>query len=284
MRSTPYRWPEGRSCGAVLSFDFDAESPYLWHHRDALGNSLAELEQRRFGPRQGVYRILDLLAAFHLRASFYIPGWVVDRHPRAVQAVAEAGHELALHGYLHERVDQLDATQVEATLVRSLEAFQRAGLPKPTGFRSPSWEMTPDLLQALQKFGLEYDSSLMGYDHPYWIGGLVEVPVQWMLDDAPYYRYVGRGETRAPATPTSVVEGWAQELEGIKRFGGLFMLTMHPWISGRGGRLLALERLLEGQRHEAAIWWTTAVELATHHRSAHPTDYREMPSTGEDAS
>lgn len=283
MRPPAYRWPAGRRCAAVLSFDFDAESPYLWNHRDALGSQLGELEQRRFGPRQGVYRILDFLTAVELKASFYVPGWVVDRHPEPLHAIADAGHEIALHGYLHERVDDLDRAAVEETLARALEAFERAGLPRPAGYRSPSWEMTPEALAAVQSFGLEYDSSLMGYDHPYWMGELVEVPVQWMLDDAPYYRYAGRGDTRPPVSPSTVVEGWARELDGMERYGGLFMLTMHPWMSGRAGRLLALERLVEERRRNEGIWWATAAEVAAHHRSAHPSDFRESARAGEAA-
>jgi hypothetical protein len=109
------------------------------------------------------------------------------------------------------------------------------------------------------------------------VGNLVEVPVQWLLDDAPYYRYVGRGDTRPPAYPADVLRSWRLELEGVKRFGGLFMLTMHPWISGRASRLLALETLVADYRHDPEIAWATAAEVAAFHRRAHFDEFRESP-------
>ena len=273
----PYRWPDGKRCAAVLSFDFDGETPYLWNNRNQPSKALGELEQRRFGPRQGIHRILDLLAEQNLRATFYIPGAIAERYPEAVTRIAAEGHEIGLHGYLHERVDQITKGEIEETTARAMEALQRVSRQTPVGYRSPSWEMTPETLTVIESIGLSYDSSLMGYDHPYWVGNLVEVPVQWLLDDAPYYRYVGRGDTRPPAYPTDVISSWRLELEGAKRFGGLFMLTMHPWISGRASRLLALEKLVADYRHDPEIEWATAAEVAAFHRRAHFSEFRESP-------
>ena len=272
---TPYRWPDGRSCAAVLSFDFDAETPYLWNNRNQLTDVLGEPEQRRFGPRQGVHRILDVLRGLELKASFYVPGVVADRYPDAVARIAEEGHEIGLHGWLHERVDELSADEMEDTIGRGAAAVARAAGRPAIGYRSPSWEMTPATFTVLQRLGVRYDSSLMGYDHPYWVGEMPEIPVSWFLDDAPYYRYAGRGDTRPPAYPEALNRAWEEELEGCKRFGGLFLLTMHPWLSGRPGRIAALERMVRRHRDDDRIWWCTAAEAAEHHRTTHPGDFRE---------
>ncbi|MHB8619129.1 MAG: polysaccharide deacetylase family protein [Chloroflexota bacterium] len=275
MATTPYRWPGGRLCAAVLSFDFDGEAPYLWNHRAEPKAGMGEIEQRRFGPRQGVYRILDLLAQHRIQASFYVPGWIAEHYPEALRAILKGGHEVGLHGYLHERLDDIGRDEMRETMARARRALLVVGAGEPLGYRSPSWEMTPWAFEVLQDLGVAYDSSLMGYDHPYWMSGLVEVPVQWLLDDAPFYRYAGKGDTRPPAHPGQVVESWRLELEGMKRFGGLFMPTMHPWMSGRAGRLLELDRLLARYRDDADIWWATAAQVARHHAATYPDEYRE---------
>lgn len=274
-RPVQYRWLEGRRCAAVLSFDFDAETPYLWNNRGRLTDVLGEPEQRRFGPRQGVHRILDVLAGLDLKASFYIPGVVAERHPNEVVRIVEEGHEASLHGWLHERVDELGSEgEIEESISRGAESLQRVTGRQAPGYRSPSWEMTPTTFRVLEKLGIGYDSSLMGYDHPYWVGPTPEIPVSWFLDDAPYYRYAGRGDTRPPAFPEQLNRAWEEELEACKRFGGLFMLTMHPWMSGRAARITALERMVQRHRADPEIWWTTAAEVAEHHRNAHPDDFR----------
>lgn len=203
-----------------------------------------------------------------------MPGLIAERYPDAIKEISEAGHEIGLHGYVHEPVNNLtreelrDSTQRAADMIAGITGYS------PVGYRSPSWEMTRAALEVVEAMGVEYDSSLMGYDHPYWVGDVVEVPVHWSLDDAPYYRYVGRGDTRPPATPREVMDGWQLELEGSRRYGALFMLTMHPWLTGHVGRLLALSRLIASFRHDPAVWWTTAAEVADYHRSTYPESFR----------
>ncbi len=274
----PYEWPEGRRCAVTLSFDFDAETPYLWRTRAERPAALGELELRRFGARQGVYRILDLLDKWSIRATFFVPGWVAERYPQAVGEVARRGHEVGMHGYLHERVDQLSEDEVEETVVKGKEALRRVVGERSFGYRSPSWEMTRETFGALSWHGASYDSSMMGYDHPYWVGDLPEVPVQWTLDDAPFFRYTGLGGDSAPRQPAEVMEMWEQEFEGTKRYGGLFMVTMHPWMSGRAGRIMALERLITRLKSDQDAWWATCEEIAEHHRGTYPHMFKESPA------
>ncbi len=275
-----YVWPDGKKAAAVISIDFDGPSPYLWATRDSDASAMGELELRRFGPRQGIFRLLKLFEDLDLRISAYVPGAVAIAERNTLAALLSSGHEVAMHGYMHEKVTQLGGDQLMVVLEKSAKALEAAGVEAPFGYRSPSWELTVEALGALGEFGVDYDSSLMGYDHPYWMSNLVEVPVQWPLDDAIFYRYVP-GSNWPPVTPSEVVAGWKLELDGAKRYGSLFMLTMHPWLSGRAGRMLALAELLEEYRDDDEIWWTTAKEVAQYHRLTYGAEPHESPRLGE---
>lgn len=263
MSGPRYEWPHGAPTAVLLTFDVDAEAPHLWRSRDGAPR-LAELEQRRFGPRQGLARLLDLLADKGLTGTFYVPGYVARRHSAAVADIASAGHELALHGDVHEPPADLSAAAFREVTARSIDALASITGSVPAGFRSPSWDMTRDAFETLTEFGLEHDSSLMGHDRPYWIESLVEIPVHWALDDAPYYRYVGRGDTSPPAPPTTLMRAWLHELRAAVRFGSLLNLTMHPWMSGRAGPALALGELLDAVA-TAGAWVGTVSDLARWH-------------------
>ncbi len=276
---TGYQWPEGKRCAVVFSADVDAESPFLWAHRNQAVRSLSELEQRRFGPRQGLDRILDLARAHGVRGSFFVPGLVAETYPDILPKLVEAGHEIALHGYYHERVEEIDDATAARWIDKALDIFRRQVGVVPAGYRSPAWEMTPGVLKALKDRGLGYDSSLMGFDHPYSLDGLTEVPVQWLVDDAVYFRFTGGGRDRqAPVNPLQVLESWLLEWQAAREFGGLFMITVHPWISGRGQRILMLRRLFEAIGRDPAIWWATAAEVADWHRRSPNAARFDMPA------
>jgi len=210
--------------------------------------------------------------------SFFIPGAIVDSYPEAVEKVIDGGHEVGLHGYLHEQVDQLAGAELWESLHRSIIAFERLGVTGSMGYRSPSWEMTRDSWAMLLAAGVKYDSSLMGLDVPYIMEGLVEVPVEWGLDDAIFFRFVP-GTPHPPVAVDSVVERWSKEIEAAKHYGTLLVFTVHPWISGRGARALALERFLERYADDGEIWWATAGEIAAYHytTSSEKTSYQLNP-------
>ena len=268
-----YQWPEGKTCAFVFSVDVDAESPLLWENRGRKVVGLGELEQRRFGPREGLYRITDLLAEFSVHGSFYVPGVVADTYPEILPFLMERGHEIGLHGYYHERVEQLTPRENAAVLDKSIQTYRAQTGTSPLAYRSPAWELTPELIGLLRERGIAYDSSLMGFDHPYSIDGLTEVPVQWLLDDAIYFKFTGGGKDAWHfASPNAVFDRWVEEFEGQREFGGLFMLTCHPWISGRAQRIRLLRRLMTHIRQYDDVWWTTAAEIATHHEASHQCD------------
>lgn len=264
-----YRWPEGKVSAFTFSVDVDAESPWLWQNRDeAQPRLMGHLEQRRFGPRVGIWRILDMLDRFGIKGSFFVPGSVAEFYPELLPAMVERGHEIGLHGYFHELVSQTTDEEFSTALEASLEIFRNQTGIKPKGFRSPAWELTPHMLAELKKHDL-YDSSLSGFDHPYIIDDVVEVPVQWTIDDAIYFKFLGGGADHwPPASPQAVYEIWHDEWETLHRFGGLLMLTVHDWISGRAHRIRLLERLLEKIVADGSVWVATAGEIAAFHATS----------------
>jgi peptidoglycan/xylan/chitin deacetylase (PgdA/CDA1 family) len=268
-----YQWPEGRRCAVILSFDFDAESGFLFREPEKAARSLAGLEERRFGPRVGVDRILRLLDRLEVPATFFIPGWTVEHHLPESRRIRDAGHEIGAHGNVHEAVDLLDAGQEEAVMTAQLRILRDLLGVRPAGYRSPSWEVnlrTPGILKA---HGFLYDSSLMGNDVPYELeteeGPLVEVPVQWILDDAPLFRHV-YGATNAIADPARVFDLWSREFAGMRRENGCFVLTCHPFIIGRASRIMLLEDLVRFMRRSRDVWFTTGEQVARWHAGRAP--------------
>lgn len=268
-RSSPwpaYAWPQGRRSAFCFTVDVDAESPLLWGLREQSSHRmLGQYEQRLFGPRVGIWRLLDLLDRFGIQGSFFVPGVVAEKHPELLPAFVQRGHEVGLHGYFHEIVSHVSDREFSAALEASIEIFRRQVGVKPAGFRSPAWEMTGHMLSELKARGM-YDSSLSGFDNPYTIADVVEVPVQWALDDAVFFKFLGGGVDHwAPSPPGPVLAGWIDEWETLHGDAGLFMLTVHDWISGRGHRIRLLERLLERVCSDSTAWVTTVGQVAAHH-------------------
>ncbi len=260
-----YPWPDGHRCAVALSFDVDAESAHVFRNPEKAAHQLGDMEERRFGVRTGIPRILRLLERHALRGSFYVPGYTIVHHTAAIRSIRDAGHELGAHGNVHETLDTLTPEREARVMEDQLDIWQAHLNVRPAGYRSPSWELNIGTPALLKRHGFVYDSSLMGDDIPYDLptpdGPLVEVPVQWLLDDSPFYRYA-RGAGGVIADPDRVIRLWAQEFDGMYGESGCFVLTMHPWISGRAGRLLGLEQLIRHLRGYPRVWFATVGEIA----------------------
>ncbi|MGX1308167.1 peptidoglycan/xylan/chitin deacetylase (PgdA/CDA1 family) [Amorphus suaedae] len=278
MANDSYAWPEGYRSAACFTLDFDAHGPHFWIHRKGMPQLLSHLEQRRFGPRVGIYRILELLDRFGIKGTFFVPAKVAEDFPEILPLLVEGGHEIGLHGYFHELATELSDAGFTHAIEASIELFLAQTGVRPTSFRSPAWEMTPHMLREVKRLGL-FDSSLMGYEHPYTIGGVTEVPVQWTLDDAIYFKFLGGGGDMAPpAAPGPLLDGWIDEWDVLHRYGSLFMLTVHDWISGRAQRIAMLERLLTHTSRTSDVWWATVSEVARHHEATQKDAFIVDPS------
>lgn len=270
-----YPWPDGKRAAVCFTFDFDGESPYLWRSRDSHGRAVGELEQRRYGPNRGVLNLLSMLDNLGLTATAFVPGWIAHEYPDRVHDIVQKGHELALHGWCHEPPTQLPVDDLRRTLDRAADELAGISGTRPVGYRSPSWDMSVDVFPVLRSLGVTYDSSLMSDDRPYEVDGVVEIPVDWATDDAPYYRYVA-GDPRPPATVPEVREGWRAEIAAAKKHGTLCMITVHPWLSGRPARVDALEELLAPVVADAELWTPTAGEIAAHHTGGRKVSLEQL--------
>jgi peptidoglycan/xylan/chitin deacetylase (PgdA/CDA1 family) len=268
-RSGPrYTWPKAQQSAVVLSFDVDAESAFIFREPDKARRSLGDLEERRFGPRVGVDRILTLLDRLKIRASFYIPGWTVVNHLAPCKRIRDAGHEIGAHGNVHEAVGALDETQEKRVMQEQLAILRSELGVTPTGYRSPSWDVNVWTPALLKQHGFLYDSSLMGDDIPYELetseGPLIEVPVQWIMDDAPLFRHV-YGASNAIAEPARIFNLWTSEFTAMHKENACFVLTCHPWISGRASRVALIEDVVRFIRRQRGVWFATCEDVAKWH-------------------
>ena len=270
-----YDWPDGRKAAACFSVDVDALSPYLWQMRDGLPGTLAVTEHRQYGMRRGFARMVAMLHRIGVRGSFFVPGVVAEENPDLLPGLLERGHEIALHGYFHELVGDISDAQFTEALERAIALFETQTGRRPEGFRSPAWEMTPHMLAELKRLDL-WDSSLMGEDVPYTIDGVTEVPVRWDNDDAIFFKFLGAGD-RAPRSPLEIGATWQDEAEAQIADGGLFMLTVHDWISGRAARVAMLERLWSALAANGDVWIATCGEIARHHETRSAFTTRTAP-------
>lgn len=257
-------WPSGASSAASLTFDFDAESVWIAMDPDNADRP-GVLSQARYGPRVGVELILELLATRDVRATFFIPGVNVSLHRSAVAAIVDAGHEVGIHGYTHTRPSLLTKDEERDELERAFDALATAG-GTVTGYRSPGWDVSAHTLDLLEEHGILYASQFMDDIAPYRHPGrrLIELPVQWMLDDWPHFGW-HTGDSARTIKPTSHVEEiWSEEFEGIHRFGGSTILTMHPQVSGRPSRIALLDRMIDRFQTMGGVWIATCSEIAAH--------------------
>jgi peptidoglycan/xylan/chitin deacetylase (PgdA/CDA1 family) len=257
-----FAWPDGKQCAVALSFDADGETVPLVLDPEHGHERLTLISSSSYGPLVGAPRILDTLRDFGLKSTFFVPGFTAELHPEMIERIVADGHELAHHGYLHERPDQLSDAQEEAVLVRGSDVLERLSGRRPVGYRSPAWELKPSSPALLKRMGFHYDSSLMGDDIPYYVatdeGNLLELPIQWILDDYPQYSTALGGIS----SPEKVFEVWSSEFEGYHRYGGCYILTMHPFVSGRPSRVLMLERMIRYINSFSGVWWATLEEIA----------------------
>ena len=255
-------WPEGKGFAVAFTFDFDAEEGIIGGD-PANADRPGVLSQGTYGTKVAVPLVLELLAAKGVTATFFIPGRVAERHPGRVEAIVAAGHEVAHHGYTHTSPTSLSRDEEDLELAKGSEVLRSFGT-EVIGYRSPAWDFSKATLGLLEKHGFAYSSNLMDDLRPYRHEGkdLVELPIQWILDDAAHFWFDGRESwTRRISTPSEVREIWEAEFAGIRDLGGAFVLTMHPQVIGRPSRLALLDGFIAHVRRHTDVWVTTCREM-----------------------
>ncbi|WEX09299.1 polysaccharide deacetylase [Chelativorans sp. AA-79] len=262
----PRHWKDGARCAVALSFDSDHETNEL---RDG-GNSIGRMSQGQYGNRVGVPRILDVLAKNDVKASFFVPAVSALLYPDEQRRVVAEGHEVALHGWIHELNTKLPADKERKLHLRAADTLEKITGIRPVGMRTPSWDFSDSTLKIERELGLLYDSSLMADDDPYEIvedgepTGIVELPVEWIRDDAVYFN-MNRFQALRPYTPpTDVLDIFKREFDRAYAEGGLFLLTMHPHVSGYRSRIFILEELIAHIRTHGDVWFATHADIASY--------------------
>jgi peptidoglycan-N-acetylglucosamine deacetylase len=261
---TPESWPDGKRVAVALSLDSDHETPALRDKETRPG----KLSQGEYGARVAVPKILKLLGDRAIPATFFMPAVCALLRPDEAKSYVDGGHEVGIHGWIHERNIQLSEADERELQLRSADALERVTGVRPVGIRTPSWEYSDHTLAITREMGLAYDSSLMADDEPYEIvadgepTGLVEVPVEWIRDDAPYFMMERFAGLRPYTPPRGVLSIWLDEFDRAHEEGGVFQLTMHPHIIGHRSRLTILAELLEHIADRGDVWYTTHAGLA----------------------
>ncbi|MDQ3811809.1 MAG: polysaccharide deacetylase [Chloroflexota bacterium] len=274
----PSAWPGGARVAVGLSFDSDHETIPLRDGETRPGR----LSQGEYGSRVGAPRIMRLLERHGIKATFFMPAVSALLHPAEARGYVEAGHELGMHGWIHERNMLLDAAQEQELALRSADALERIAGVRPVGVRTPSWDFSDDTLRIIRELGLVYDSSLMADDEPYELlehgqpTGVVEIPVEWIRDDAVYFPMDRYTALRPYTPPRSALDIWRDEFDAAYTEGGLFQLTMHPHVIGHRSRMVVLEELIEHVAGHTGVWWATHAEIATYVRDQAGTAAREV--------
>ena len=255
-------WPGGARAAVAFTFDFDAEE--VWIGEDpANAERPGILSQGTYGAKVAVPLVLDVLERRGVRSSFFVPGRVAERHPDRVREIVARGHELAHHGYTHTSPTRLTADEEEAELLRGREALAAFGA-EIVGYRSPSWDLSAATLGLLERHGFAYSSNLMDDIRPYRHAGngVVEVPIQWILDDAPHFWFDPASWTKKISTVEEVRSIWDAEVRGIVALGGAAIVTCHPQIIGRPGRIGFLEEFIASVQAIPDVWIGTTAEIA----------------------
>ena len=260
-------WPEGCCSAVVFTFDFDAEEVWLADDPEN-ARRLGVLSQGTYGAKVGLRLVLDILARHIVKATFFVPGRVAERHPDKVNDIVAAGHEIGHHGYTHIPPTSQTAEQEERDLVRGKEVLGR--FAPVTGYRSPSWNLTDRSLALLQAHGFSYSSNMLDDIRPYRHdgSGIIELPVHWILDDAAHFWFSDDTWEKKISTVPEVEELWRAEFTGIRELGGCCVFTMHPQFIGRPGRLKLLDSMLTMARQTPGVWIASAGEVAAHAAAA----------------
>lgn len=257
-------WPEGAEVAVSFTFDVDAEAGWLGEGSQ-YERRLTTLSAGRYGVVRGLPRILQLLSEFDVPATFYVPGVTAQRHAAALAAVVDAGHEVGHHGHLHLRSDRASADDQRREIEQGMQALGSYLGIRPRGYRSASWELTPETFELLLEYEFAFDSSCMGDDRPYlerYNGrALLELPPHWSLDDWPYFEWtIDTGGNLAD--PATFLRVWLDEFESAVCERRHVTYTMHPEVIGRGYRIAILRQLIEAISGRANVWFATHGSVA----------------------
>ena len=262
-RLKPAAWPNGARVAVGLSFDVDNATAEL-----ATGNLISEVISRgEYGAIDGVPRILRLLDKHQLPASFFIPAVSHLLHPRHDSGDPEERTPRDRRPRLDPRAPAVGERRRRRAghADRAIDTLTKAIGKKPVGYRAPSWQFSQYTMQQVKNAGFLYDSSLMASDDAYEIlldkqpTGVVELPIERIVDDFPYF---GGSANGGMPSPDAVEAVFQSEFDMAYEEGGLYILTMHPHITGHRSRIAGLEKLILHMKSKPGVWFATHEQIA----------------------
>ncbi|HXT68839.1 MAG TPA: polysaccharide deacetylase [Vicinamibacterales bacterium] len=267
-RLTPKAWPNGAKVAVLLSFDTDTEAPLL---RDGT-TSPTSLSASDYGAQSGMPRILSMLDRHQIPSTFFMTAVDAMLHPEMVAAIKKSGrHEIGVHGWIHETPTRLSAEEEERLLDQAIEYLTKVSGKKPVGYRAPSWAFSSSTLDLILKKGFLYDSSLQALDEPYEVmsrgknTGLIELAIDWTLTETPFLGQNGR-----MAVPELLYKLYRDEFDGAYKEGTLFVLTLHPYLSGHRAPMKHLEEFVAYMKSKPNVWFATGAQIADYVKTATP--------------
>lgn len=262
------RWPDGKRSVFLLTYDMDADSSWISRGLDEpIARSAGQFEVN-----VGTPCILELMKWFGLKTTFFTPGWIAEQYPAMVEAVARDGHEIGFHGYLHEPPTNLDEPTEREIVRRGCAAIEKLIGKRPIGYRSPIWQFSPNTVRILHEAGFQYTSDFMHTLLPTFnaVDGksidMVNLPGSWVLDDAVYFQFHITIRT-AMRRAADVLEIYKEEFRAIHASGGLFVLVMHPQLSGRPSRVLMVKELVDYVKGFDGVWMPRPIDVVDYWRS-----------------
>ncbi len=268
----PPAWKDGARCAVALSFDADHET----FEMGLGGQAMGRLAWGEFGRRVGVPRILALLERHVVPASFFVPAVSALIDPDEPRRIIAGGHEIGIHGWIHENNSQLPYEEERALMLRARDTLAKLAGREPVGLRSANWDTSPNTVRIVKEMGLTYDSSMMADEEPYELlldgepTGVVEVPVEWLRDDAVYFLFNRNPATRPYATPEDVLRIFLREFDAAHEEGSVFQLVMHPFVIGYRSRIWILDEIIRHAKAKGGVWFATHEQVAVFARDNTP--------------
>ncbi len=267
---TPAKWPDGARVAVSLSFDFDTEPVWIGFQEQS---SPSYMSRGEYGARAGMPRVLKLLARHDLPATFFIPAMSMELHPEVIkELIKHPRYEIGFHSYVHENPLRLTEPEERQVYARAMDIFLKHVGHRPTGFRSAAWDLTESTIKIVKEMGFTYESSMMADDRPYQLmtngedTGLVELPVEWILDDWPVFQVSWPSKHVALRNAEDVYSIWRDEFDGAYEEGTLYILALHPQVIGHRYRMAMLERLVSYMKSKPGVWFATHDEIARYVR------------------
>jgi len=285
----------------LVAFDVHVDAVAGWLGSYSGADSPCDISRGLFAGEVGVPRLLALFSRYGLRTTWFIPGHSIETFPDQTRTIVADGHEIAAHGYSHENPIAMTRDQESAVLDRSIELIETVSGARPSGYAAPWCEFSSMTNELLLERGFSYDRSLMHNDFtPYYLRAgdswtkidysrpaeewmkplrrgretdLVEIPVNWHLDDLPPMMFIKASpNSHGFVSPRDIEQAWRDQFDWVYREMdyAVFTVTIHPDVSGRPQVLLVLERLIEHINGHSGIRWATLHEITEDFRSRFP--------------